>query len=225
MLRLTARLDLDDRTRSTAGGLHLAAMGSVWQALVQGFAGSARPATPCSIDSRLPASWDALEIPPSVTTGPGAGSGWNTSPSGSRPIGRSGPLPGRRSDGSSWPMDGSSSGEGRQAGRRCHRDARTRGHRRQCGCTPRPLGGGGIGRPAWIGRRRGARRRARPGRGDGRCGCRRHPPHACRGAASRTDRRGGRAARRRGHRARGPRHPWRRSAGGSRGGARRDLHP
>ena len=53
MLRLTARIDLDDIGHTTAGGLHLAAMGSVWRALA-----SASPAcdpsatrsrsTPCS---------------------------------------------------------------------------------------------------------------------------------------------------------------------------------
>jgi nucleotide-binding universal stress UspA family protein len=38
-LRLASRIDLDDLTETTAGGLHLAAMGSVWQALAFGFAG------------------------------------------------------------------------------------------------------------------------------------------------------------------------------------------
>ena len=33
LLRLTARIDLDDIGHTTAGGLHLAAMGSVWRAL------------------------------------------------------------------------------------------------------------------------------------------------------------------------------------------------
>ncbi len=61
-LRLAARLDLDDLTGTTAGGLHLATMGGVWQALVFGFAG----ARPCGgalhLDPRLPESWDALEF-------------------------------------------------------------------------------------------------------------------------------------------------------------------
>ena len=39
MLRLTARIDLDDIGHMTAGGLHLAAMGSVWRTLAFGFAG------------------------------------------------------------------------------------------------------------------------------------------------------------------------------------------
>jgi trehalose/maltose hydrolase-like predicted phosphorylase len=63
MLRLTARLDLDDRTRTTAGGLHLAAMGSVWQALVQGFAGIRPTRDALLVDPHLPQSWTGLEIP------------------------------------------------------------------------------------------------------------------------------------------------------------------
>jgi trehalose/maltose hydrolase-like predicted phosphorylase len=63
MLRLTARLDLDDRTGTTAGGLHLAAMGSAWQALVQGFAGIRPTRDALLVDPRLPASWTGLEIP------------------------------------------------------------------------------------------------------------------------------------------------------------------
>ena len=56
MLRLTARLDLDDRTGTTAGGLHLAAMGRVWQALSRALLGSGRRATRCSsiLASRRP---------------------------------------------------------------------------------------------------------------------------------------------------------------------------
>jgi trehalose/maltose hydrolase-like predicted phosphorylase len=43
LLRLTARIDLDDVGQTTAGGLHLAAMGSLWRGLAFGFAGL-RPA-------------------------------------------------------------------------------------------------------------------------------------------------------------------------------------
>ena len=39
LFRLAARLDLDDRTGTTAGGLHMATMGGVWQALAYGFLG------------------------------------------------------------------------------------------------------------------------------------------------------------------------------------------
>ncbi|MGZ6045222.1 MAG: glycosyl hydrolase family 65 protein [Isosphaeraceae bacterium] len=62
-LRMTARLDLDDLTRTSAGGLHLAAMGGLWQALVYGFAGVRPSATILSLDPHLPVSWHALEIP------------------------------------------------------------------------------------------------------------------------------------------------------------------
>ena len=39
LFRLAARLDMDDLTGTTAGGLHLATMGGVWQALAYGFLG------------------------------------------------------------------------------------------------------------------------------------------------------------------------------------------
>ncbi|WP_024805024.1 glycoside hydrolase family 65 protein [Nocardia sp. BMG51109] len=39
MLRPALRLDLDDRTATTAAGLHMATLGGVWQALLVGFAG------------------------------------------------------------------------------------------------------------------------------------------------------------------------------------------
>ncbi len=62
-LRIAARIDLDDVTGTTAGGLHLAALGSVWQAIVFGFAGM-RPGGDGAlrIDPRLPAQWSALEV-------------------------------------------------------------------------------------------------------------------------------------------------------------------
>ena len=42
-LRIAARIDLDDLTGTTAGGLHLATMGGLWQALAFGFAGARAP--------------------------------------------------------------------------------------------------------------------------------------------------------------------------------------
>ena len=63
LLRVAARLDLDDVTGTTAGGLHLATMGSVWQAVVQGFAGIRPGSTALEIDPRLPSTWRALEVP------------------------------------------------------------------------------------------------------------------------------------------------------------------
>ena len=61
-LTLTSRIDLDDLTQTTAAGLHLAAMGSLWQALAFGFLGL-RPAGSClRVDPRLPESWGSLEM-------------------------------------------------------------------------------------------------------------------------------------------------------------------
>ena len=61
-LRLAARMDLDDLTGSTAAGLHLAAMGGLWQALAFGFAGLRPKAGTLHVDPVLPASWSALEL-------------------------------------------------------------------------------------------------------------------------------------------------------------------
>jgi trehalose/maltose hydrolase-like predicted phosphorylase len=61
-LRLAARLDLDDLTGSTAGGLHVATMGGLWQALVFGFAGIRPLGHQLIVDPRLPPEWHALEI-------------------------------------------------------------------------------------------------------------------------------------------------------------------
>jgi trehalose/maltose hydrolase-like predicted phosphorylase len=61
-LRLAARIDLDDLTETTSGGLHLATMGSVWQALVFGFAGVWAEEAALRIDPKLPFEWDAMEI-------------------------------------------------------------------------------------------------------------------------------------------------------------------
>ncbi len=62
MLRLAARIDLDDLTGSTAGGLHLATMGGLWQALVFGFAGVRPQGDVLAVDPRLPPDWAALEL-------------------------------------------------------------------------------------------------------------------------------------------------------------------
>jgi trehalose/maltose hydrolase-like predicted phosphorylase len=62
-LRLASRLDLDDVTRTTAGGLHLASMGSVWQAIVWGIAGIRPTRSALLLDPHLPAAWGGLEIP------------------------------------------------------------------------------------------------------------------------------------------------------------------
>jgi trehalose/maltose hydrolase-like predicted phosphorylase len=62
LFRLAARLDLDDLTGTTAGGLHLATMGGVWQALAYGFLGLRPRPTTLDIDPCLPTAWDAVEL-------------------------------------------------------------------------------------------------------------------------------------------------------------------
>ena len=62
LFRIAARLDLDDITGTTAGGLHLATMGGVWQALAYGFLGLRPRADVLEIAPSLPASWDALSL-------------------------------------------------------------------------------------------------------------------------------------------------------------------
>jgi trehalose/maltose hydrolase-like predicted phosphorylase len=62
LLRTGAAIDLEDLTGTTAGGLHIAAMGGVWQAIVHGFAGI-RPGTEAlSVDPHLPSSWDRIRL-------------------------------------------------------------------------------------------------------------------------------------------------------------------
>jgi trehalose/maltose hydrolase-like predicted phosphorylase len=61
-LRVAADVDLADVTGTTAGGLHVATMGSVWQALVWGFAGVRPRDEALAIDPHLPAQWEALEL-------------------------------------------------------------------------------------------------------------------------------------------------------------------
>jgi len=61
-LRIAARMDLDDLTGSTAGGLHLATMGGLWQALVFGFAGVRPAGGRLRVEPRLPQEWNALEL-------------------------------------------------------------------------------------------------------------------------------------------------------------------
>jgi trehalose/maltose hydrolase-like predicted phosphorylase len=62
ILRTASRIDLDDLTGTTAEGLHLATMGSVWHALALGFAGLRPTREALQIDPRLPTSWAALEL-------------------------------------------------------------------------------------------------------------------------------------------------------------------
>jgi trehalose/maltose hydrolase-like predicted phosphorylase len=62
MLRLAARIDLDDIGHMAAGGLHLAAMGSVWRTLALGFAGLRPAGDALVVDPVLAPGWDTLEL-------------------------------------------------------------------------------------------------------------------------------------------------------------------
>ena len=62
LLRLTARVDLDDISQTTAGGLHLAAMGSLWGALALGFAGLRPTSDALAMDPVLAPGWQGLEL-------------------------------------------------------------------------------------------------------------------------------------------------------------------
>lgn len=61
-LRIAERVDLDDLTGTTAGGLHMATMGGLWQALVFGFAGIRPTPDHLVVDPRLPPGWEQLEV-------------------------------------------------------------------------------------------------------------------------------------------------------------------
>lgn len=61
-LRMAAAFDLEDRNRTGAHGLHTATMGGAWQALVYGFAGLRPGEDALSLDPRIPAGWNALEV-------------------------------------------------------------------------------------------------------------------------------------------------------------------
>lgn len=62
LLRLAMRLDLDDLTGSTSAGLHMAAFGGVWQAVVFGFLGARVRAGALLLDPCLPSDWGTLRV-------------------------------------------------------------------------------------------------------------------------------------------------------------------
>ncbi|MGO8869835.1 MAG: glycosyl hydrolase family 65 protein [Acidimicrobiales bacterium] len=62
LFRLASRIDLDDLTHSTAGGLHLAALAGVWQALAFGFLGLRAAAGTLVVRPELPRAWTALGL-------------------------------------------------------------------------------------------------------------------------------------------------------------------
>jgi len=61
-LRIAALLDLDDLTGSSSGGLHLATMGGLWQAMAFGFAGLRARSGSLHVDPVLPPQWSGLEL-------------------------------------------------------------------------------------------------------------------------------------------------------------------
>jgi trehalose/maltose hydrolase-like predicted phosphorylase len=61
--REAAAIDLDDTMGNAAGGVHIGALGGLWQAAVFGFAGVRSGARGLEINPRLPAAWLALRFP------------------------------------------------------------------------------------------------------------------------------------------------------------------
>jgi trehalose/maltose hydrolase-like predicted phosphorylase len=55
--RETAATDLTDTAGGSAGGVHIAALGGLWQAALFGFAGLSLRADVLALDPRLPPSW------------------------------------------------------------------------------------------------------------------------------------------------------------------------
>jgi trehalose/maltose hydrolase-like predicted phosphorylase len=61
--RMAAAIDLDDRMRNAAFGIHMAAAASLWQTAVLGFGGVTAEADCLRVDPKLPASWTRLAFP------------------------------------------------------------------------------------------------------------------------------------------------------------------
>jgi trehalose/maltose hydrolase-like predicted phosphorylase len=57
-----AAIDLDDAMGNAAAGVHIAALGGLWQAAVLGFGGLTLSADGIGLDPHLPEGWDALEF-------------------------------------------------------------------------------------------------------------------------------------------------------------------
>jgi trehalose/maltose hydrolase-like predicted phosphorylase len=62
LFHLAGGIDLDDLTGTTALGLHFAAMGGLWQAVVSGFAGVSVTGRHLVVRPRLPARWERLRL-------------------------------------------------------------------------------------------------------------------------------------------------------------------
>jgi trehalose/maltose hydrolase-like predicted phosphorylase len=61
--KMAAAIDLGDRMGNAARGLHLATMGSLWQAAVMGFAGIQRRDEVLLVDPHLPPAWTSVSVP------------------------------------------------------------------------------------------------------------------------------------------------------------------
>ncbi|HET8615378.1 MAG TPA: glycosyl hydrolase family 65 protein [Actinomycetales bacterium] len=61
-LRMAAQIDLADAHGMSAAGLHLAAMGGAWQAVLMGFLGARVRSGTLLIDPVLPADWGSFEV-------------------------------------------------------------------------------------------------------------------------------------------------------------------
>ncbi len=60
--RETAAIDLADTTGGTAGGVHIAALGGLWQAAIFGFAGLSCDDKGINVEPHLPSAWAAMEF-------------------------------------------------------------------------------------------------------------------------------------------------------------------
>ena len=60
--RQTAAIDLADTTGGTAGGVHIAALGGLWQAAIFGFAGLSCYEDGITLEPHLPPAWAAMEF-------------------------------------------------------------------------------------------------------------------------------------------------------------------
>ncbi len=58
--RQTAAIDLADTHAAIDGGIHIAALGGLWQTAVFGFAGLSLQREGLALDPKLPASWRSL---------------------------------------------------------------------------------------------------------------------------------------------------------------------
>lgn len=61
--RQAAAIDLDNTMGNTAGGVHIATLGGLWQAAVLGFGGLSLAANGLRLDPHLPRAWHALRFP------------------------------------------------------------------------------------------------------------------------------------------------------------------